>query len=86
MKRRTLLAAALVSAGVAWMAPAAAQVPLSLDDQILVARVQGYLDRVIAAFRGALERAVEKGQVRRDLDPAAAADVPRRARPIAPER
>ncbi len=52
-----------------------AAIDLAPDDPAVSARVQGYLDRIIAAFRGALERAVEKGQLRKDLDPQAAADV-----------
>lgn len=52
-----------------------AAIDLAPEDPAVSARVQGYLDRIIAAFRGALERAVEKGQVRKDLDPQAAADV-----------
>ena len=52
-----------------------AAIDLAPEDPAVSDRVQGYLDRIIAAFRGALERAVARGQVREDLDPQAAADV-----------
>ncbi len=44
MKRRSLLAAGLVSAWIGWTSSAGAQVALSLNDQLLVTRVQTYLD------------------------------------------
>ncbi|MEM7443305.1 MAG: outer membrane lipoprotein carrier protein LolA [Pseudomonadota bacterium] len=44
MTRRLLISAALATAMVGFAQPGSAQRPLTLDDQLLVARVQGYLD------------------------------------------
>ena len=52
-----------------------AAVDLAPEDPAVAERVHGYLDRLIEAFRAALERARDKGEVRADLDPRAAADV-----------
>ena len=52
-----------------------AAIDLAPEDPAVSERVHGYLDRLIEAFRGALERAKERGQVRQGLDPQAAADV-----------
>ncbi len=45
------------------------------EDPEVADNFQRLLDRQVAAFRNALTRAKEKGEVREDLDPAAAADV-----------
>ena len=45
------------------------------EDPEIAENFQRHLDRLVAAFRNALARAKEKGEVREDLDPAAAADV-----------
>lgn len=44
MKRRTLISTAVTVALIGWALPGNAQQALTLDDQLLVARVQGYLD------------------------------------------
>lgn len=50
-------------------------VELASEDEAVAARVQGYLERLTGAFRGALERAKARGEVSADLDPAAMADL-----------
>ncbi len=50
-------------------------VDLAHEDSEVANVFQRHLDRLVAAFRTALARAKEKGEVREDLDPAAAADV-----------
>jgi len=50
-------------------------VDLAQEDPEVANGFQRNLDRLVAAFRNALARAKEKGEVREDLDPAAAADV-----------
>lgn len=52
-----------------------AAIDLAPEDPAVSERVHSYLDRLVEAFRGALERAKERGQVRESLDPEAAADV-----------
>jgi TetR/AcrR family transcriptional repressor of nem operon len=50
-------------------------VDLAQENPEVASGFQRHLDRLVAAFRVALVRAKEKGEVREDLDPAAAADV-----------
>ena len=50
-------------------------VDLAHEDPEVARQWQEHLERQVAAFRQALARAKEKGEVRADLDPAAAADV-----------
>ncbi len=50
-------------------------VDMAQEDPEVATTFQGHLDRLVVAFRNALARAKKKGEVREDLDPAAAADV-----------
>lgn len=50
-------------------------VELASEDEAVAARIQGFLERLTGALRGALERAKARGEVSADFDPAATADL-----------